>query len=103
VDEIRRVFWVAFRHLFPPHARAVQTESGSITISWTMEGDPYAQFAHATPITLRFEQDLIETMHAATPEHRKKIAARHEAALRSGMLGYDPYAAVPKARVIVLG
>ena len=103
MDEIRRVFWESFRYLFPPHAKAVQTDSGAITISWTMAGDPYAQYAHATPITIRFEEELILSMRVAGAEQRKKIAARQEPALRAGMMGYDPYAAVPKARVIVLG
>jgi hypothetical protein len=103
VDEIRSVFWETFRHLFPPHAKVVQTESGAITISWTMAGDPYAQSTHAAPITIRFEEDLLLAMRTSGAEQRKKIAARQEPVLRAGMIVYDPYAAVPKARVIVLG
>jgi hypothetical protein len=103
VDDIRSVFWDSFRYLFPPHAKAVQTGVGGLMISWAMRSDPHARFAHATPITIRFEADLIEAMRVAGLEQRRKIAKRQEAAVRAGMVGYDPYASVPKARVIVLG
>jgi hypothetical protein len=103
LDPIRSVFWEAFRHLFPPHARAVQTSSGSLTISWSIKGDPSATYAYATPITIRFEDELTGAMAAGTTEQREKIAQRQEAAVRAGMVGYDPFAVVPKARVIVLG
>jgi hypothetical protein len=103
MDDIRGIFWESFRELFPPHAKAVQTGGGGLVISWAMEGDPYARFVHATPITIRFEEDLIQAMQAASLEQRRKIARRQEATVRAGMIGYDPYASVPKARVIVLG
>ena len=103
LDPIRSVFWEAFRHLFPPHARAVQTSSGALMISWSMKGDPAAVFPYATPITLRFEDELTRAMQVASPEERLQIAKRHEPVVRGGMVGYDPFAAVPKARVIVVG
>ena len=34
---------------------------------------------------------------------RRRIAASQEMTFRAGLLGYDPYARVPQARVIVLG
>jgi len=103
MDEIRSVFWESFRYLFPSHARAVQTGAGGLMISWAMDSDPHARFEHATPISIRFEDELIAAMRAAGLEQRRKIAKRQEAAVRAGMVGYDPYASVPKARVIVLG
>jgi hypothetical protein len=103
MDEVRRVFWESYRHLFPPHAKAVQTGAGGLMISWAMADDPHARFVHATPIAIRFENDLIQAMRAAGLEQRRKIAKRQEAAVKAGMVGYDPYASVPKSRVIVLG
>jgi hypothetical protein len=103
LDPIRTVFWEAFRHLFPGHAKAVQTSAGSLIISWSIKGDPAARFPYATPITVRFEEELIRAMAASDEEQRRRIAQRQEAVLRAGMVGYDPFAAVPKARVIVLG
>jgi len=103
LDPIRSVFWEAFRHLFPPHARAVQTSAGALMISWSMKADPAAAFPYATPITLRFEDDLIRSMQTAKAEERAEIARRQEPVVRGGMVGYDPFAAVPKARVIVVG
>lgn len=103
MDEIRSVFWESFRNLFPPHAKAVQTAAGGLMISWAMDSDPHARFVHATPISIRFEDDLIQAMAACSVEQRRKIARRQEPAVRAGMVGYDPYASVPKARVIVLG
>lgn len=104
LDPIRTVFWEAFRHLFPAHAKAVQTSAGSLIISWSIKGDPAARFPYATPITVRFEEELMRAMEASADEaQRRRIAQRQEAVLRAGMVGYDPFAAVPKARVIVLG
>jgi hypothetical protein len=103
VDDIRTAFWEAFRHLFPPRAKAVQTSAGALMISWPLDHDPHARFAHATPIILRFEDELLVAMKAAPSGHRRRMAERHEPAVRAGMVGYDPYAQVPSARVIVLG
>ena len=103
LDPIRTAFWEAFRHLFPAHAKAVQTSSGAMIISWRIKGDPGAHFPYATPITVRFEDELTRAMQAGNAEQRRLIAQRQEAVLRAGMVGYDPFAAVPKARVIVLG
>jgi hypothetical protein len=103
LDPIRSAFWEAFRHLFPAHAKAVQTSTGTMIISWSIKGDPGARFPYATPITVRFEDELTRTMEASDAAQRLEIAQRQEAVLRAGMVGYDPFAAVPKARVIVLG
>lgn len=103
MDPTRCAFWHAFRHLFPPHAQAVQTANGNLVIAWSLADDPHALFEMSTPITIRFEPELLALMRMATPDMRKRVAARQEPALRSGLQGYDPYAMVPKARVIVLG
>ena len=103
LDPIRAQFWEAFRHLFPAHAKAVQTKSGSLIISWSIKGDAAARFPYATPIAVRFEEELTRAMEASDPEQRQQLAQRQEPILRAGMIGYDPFAAVPKARVIVLG
>lgn len=103
LDPIRTAFWEAFRHLFPAHAKVVQTASGSMIISWSIRGDPEARFPYATPITVRFEEELTRAMEHSDAEQRQKLAQRQEPVLRAGMVGYDPFAAVPKARVIVLG
>ena len=57
----------------------------------------------ATPITVRLEPELVVSLTQATSAQRKRIASHQEAAFRAGLMGYDPYAAVPSARVIVLG
>ena len=103
MDDIRIVFWESFRYLFPPHARAMQTGSGGLMISWALQRDPYARFTHATPISIRFEEELIQAMRAADAEERIGIAKQHEGVVKAGLVGYDPYTVVPKARVIVLG
>ncbi len=103
LDPIRSQFWEAFRHLFPSHAKAVQTTAGSLTISWSIKSEPTAKYPYATPITIRFEDDLIRQIEAAAPTERAEIASQHEATVRAGLVGYDPYAPVLKSRVIVLG
>jgi hypothetical protein len=103
MDDIRIAFWESFRFLFPPHAKAVQTGSGGLVISWALRQSPHARFAHATPISIRFEEELISAMRAADPDQRIIIAKQHEGVVKAGLVGYDPYTAVPKARVIVLG
>jgi hypothetical protein len=81
----------------------MQTGSGGLMISWALHRDARARFAHATPISIRFEEELIHAMRAADPEERIGIAKAHEGVVKAGLVGYDPYTAVPKARVIVLG
>jgi len=103
LDPIRTVFWDAFRHLFPVHAKAAQTATGSLVITWSIKSDPQARFPYATPITVRFDDELAQALEGAAPQEWLQLAQRQEAALRAGMVGYDPFAAVPKARVIVLG
>jgi len=103
MDGIHRVLWAAIGHLFPPHARALPASADSFAISWSMADDPHAKYEHAAPILIRLEDDLVEAMAKATHEQQKNIARRQEATVRAGMTGYDPYAAVPKTRVIVLG
>lgn len=103
MDAVRAAFWGAFRHLFPPSAQAVQLANGSLVIGWPLSNDPDAVFEMSTPITVRFEPALIELMAQASVLQRAHIAAGHENTFRAGMLGYNPYAAVPQARVIVLG
>jgi len=95
--------WAAFRHLFPAHAQAIQLPNGTLAISWSVAHQPGATFEMATPITVRLEPGLLEQMRLATAEQRSRIAAQQEAAFRAGLVGYDPYTSVPRARVIVLG
>ncbi len=95
--------WLAVRHLFPAHAQAIQLPNGSLAISWAIANQPQAVFEMATPITVRLEPELAESLRLANPEQRKRIAAHQEAAFRAGLVGYDPFTTVPKARVIVLG
>ena len=57
----------------------------------------------STPVTLRFEPELLASMTQASAVQRRRIAASQEMTFRAGLLGYDPYARVPQARVIVLG
>lgn len=102
LDSLRGTFWEAYRHLFPPHAIAAQTDSGCIVVSWSMADDPHARNPHAAPVMIRLEQDLIETAMAAGPEACRRMAAQLEPQLRAGMVGYDPYAAF-KVRIVVLG
>lgn len=95
--------WDAVRHLFPLHAQAIQLPNGSLAISWSVAGQAGAHYDMATPITVRLEPDLMESLKMVDTDQRKRIAAHQEAAFRAGLMGYDPYAAVPSARVIVLG
>lgn len=103
MDAVRAAFWGAFRHLFPPSAQAVQLDNGNLVIGWPLSNDPDAVFEMSTPITVRFEPALIDQMTQAGTVQRARMAAGHESAFRAGMLGYNPYADVPQARVIVLG
>ena len=95
--------WEAVRHLFPKHAQAIQLPNGTLAISWAVKHQSGAYHEMATPITVRLEPGLAATMLAADDARRKAIATEQEAVFRAGLMGYDPYAAVPSARVIVLG
>lgn len=103
LDNVRAVFWQAYRHLFPPHALAAQTPNGSIVISWSVMDDPHATYPYAAPVMLRFDEELLDAMWQADTRTRIRMALMHEATLREGLRGYDPFARFPNARVVNIG
>lgn len=103
LDNVRAVFWQAWRHLFPPHSLAAQTAHGSIVISWSVMDDPHAPYPYAAPVMLRFDDELLDTMWKADARTRIRIALMHEPTLRDGLRGYDPFTRFPNARVVNIG
>ena len=103
LDPVRSAFWQTYRHLFPPHSLAAQTDNGSIVISWSVQDDPHACYPYAAPVMLRFDEHLLEAMEHSDDRQRRRIAQHHESELREGLRGYDPYARFPNARVVVIG
>ena len=103
MEELSETFMETFWYLFPEHARALPTGYCSLAVSWAMQGDPHAANPYATPITVRFEPDLIDALRAANPDGRRRIFRGQDNAMRAGMLGYNPYGRWPQSRVIVLG
>ena len=103
LDNVRAVFWHAYRHLFPPHSIAAQTANGSIVISWSIMDDPHARYPYAAPVMLRFDDALLDLMWKTGIRQRLRIAHNHEPTLREGLRGYDPFARFPNARVITIG
>ena len=103
LDNIRSVFWHAYRHLFPPHSLAAQTANGSMVISWSITDEPDAHHPYAAPVMLRFDDTLLEVMWKADARQRVRIAEKHEPTLREGLRGYDPFARFPNARVVNIG
>ncbi|MBG9389851.1 STAS/SEC14 domain-containing protein [Caenimonas aquaedulcis] len=103
MDPARAAIWDVVRHLFPQHAQAIQLPSGTLAISWAVARHAGAASEMATPITVRLEPELERRMEGADEEQRKRIAASLEAEFRAGLMGYDPFTDVPRARVIVLG
>ena len=103
LDNVRSVFWEAYRHLFPPHSLAVQSPAGSLVISWSILDEPNARYPYAAPVMLRFDDALVDTMWKADSRQRVRIAQNHEPTLREGLRGYDPFARFPNARVITIG
>jgi hypothetical protein len=103
LDHLRSVFWQGYRHLFPPHALATQMPNGSIVVSWAILDEPNSQHPYAAPVVLRFDEALVDAMSKADPLERLGIAQQHEATLREGLRGYDPFARFPNARVVNIG
>jgi len=103
MDNVRSVFWQAYRHLFPPHSLAAQTPNGSLVISWSVMDDPHARYPYAAPVMLRFEPELLDAMRRSDPLERLRLARGYEDTLREGLRGYDPFARFPNARVVHLG
>lgn len=95
--------WDATRHLFPPNAQAIQLPNGTLAISWPLDDTPQGVHEMASPVTVRLEPELFQLLQDAGEEQRERIALKQEAVLRAGLMGYDPLAEVPQARVIVLG
>jgi hypothetical protein len=103
LDNVRSVFWGAYRHLFPPHSIAAQSRTGNLVISWSVADEPHARYPYAAPVVLRFEEGLLEAMAKADHRQRLRIALNHEATLREGLRGYDPFSHFPNARVVTIG
>jgi len=103
LDDVRSVFWQAYRHLFPPHSLAAQTPNGSVVISWSILDEPNARYPYAAPVMLRFDEALVDSMWKADARQRIRMAAKHEGTLREGLRGYDPFARFPNARVVNIG
>jgi hypothetical protein len=103
LDAPHAAIWESVRHLFPKHAQAIQLPNGTLAISWAVKHQSGAHHEMATPITVRLEPGLAASLTQADDEARKQIAMDQEAVFRAGLMGYDPYARVPSARVIVLG
>jgi hypothetical protein len=103
LDAVRSAFWQAYRHLFPPHSLAAQNGSGALVISWSVQDEPEARYPYAAPVLLRFEDHLLDLMWRCDSRQRRRIAEHHEAELKAGMRGYDPYARIPNARIITIG
>ncbi|MBC7604473.1 MAG: hypothetical protein H7255_17655 [Ramlibacter sp.] len=103
LDLARAAIWASVRHLFPIHSQAIQLPTGTLAISWAIRSENRADYEMATPITVRLEGDLAERLNAACDEERERMALALEPSFREGLIGYDPYTAVPRARVIVLG
>jgi hypothetical protein len=103
LDNVRSVFWQAYRHLFPPHSLAAQTPNGSVVISWSIMDEPHARYPYAAPVMLRFDEALVDAMWKADTRGRLRLAHKHEPTLREGLRGYDPFARFPNARVVNIG
>lgn len=103
IEPAHAAIWDAVRHLFPPHAQAIQLPNGTLAISWSVPRHQGSLYEMATPISVRLEPELQERLRLANGVQRQRLAAQQEEAFRAGLLGYDPCTDVPKARVIVLG
>lgn len=101
LDDGQWQLWQSIRHLFPEHANAVQTGSGSIAISWSMEYDPRATEETAAPIVIRASQDLFDILEF-TPLDDEEFLVHCIEKVKRGLIGYDPLALFPQVRVITI-
>ena len=95
--------WQVLRHLFPPNAKAVQTDAGFIAISWSMEGDPHATQETAAPIVIKASGKIFDLLQEAPLEARTHLEEYCLDVVKKGLTGYDPYAVFPQLRVITVG
>lgn len=95
--------WELIRHLFPENARAVQTDAGSIAISWPLDDDPHATQPAAAPIVIRASDEIFEMLEMALPAERRELEHFCVESVRQQLPGYDPYAAFPQVRLITIG
>lgn len=100
LDEGRWHLWQLVRGLFPAHARAVQTATGSIAISWSLDGDPHTAQDTAAPIMIRADDRLYELLASCGLDDRLALERTCMESVRHGLIGYDPSAAFPQVRVI---
>jgi hypothetical protein len=103
LDDVRAVFWEAYRHLFPPHSLAAQTPQGSVVITWAVADEPDATYPYATPVVLRFDAALVEAVRLSDASQQLRVARLYEPVLRDGLRGYEPLGRFLNARVVTLG
>ena len=103
MEEVAAEFLDCFRYLFPDHVRIMPSGHCALSLKWAMEDDPHAKHPYASPITVRFEPELLDALRSANVDGRRRIFRCHDSAMRAGMVGYNPYAPIPQSRVIVLG
>lgn len=98
---VQQLVWMRVRRLFPPQAVVCRAPGDAITITW-----PTGEADHPRPSTavvLRFEHDFVKAVSECSITRRHVMAAEADAMVRAGMMGYDPDAPLPQARVIVVG
>ena len=103
MGEIHAEFWEAMRHLFPQNAVVIALEQGDLLISWKTNDDPFRPNKRSSPIYLRFDPVLVDTMRQASPRQRELLATQEAETVKAGLWGYQPDDPVHNARFIVLG
>src|SRR5215212_1763691 len=81
MEDLAGDFLDCFRYLFPDHARIVPMGHGALSVRWAMENDPHAPHPYASPITVRFEADLLDALHVANTDGRRRIFRCQDSAM----------------------
>jgi hypothetical protein len=100
MDAGRKRLWELLRHLFPSHARAIQTENGALAISWSLEHDPNSKQRAAAPIMIVATNELFEVLLQGASADRTAVEENCLEQVKRGLLRYDPYAEFAQRRVI---
>jgi hypothetical protein len=90
LDQIRQIFWDAFKEHWPEHAEVEQPELGNLRVTYKMNNDPSRPNKDAQWISIRFSDDVIAAMNAADDRERQRIAAQASRLVGWRMRAYDP-------------
>jgi|SRR6267143_1133417 len=91
MDELRILIWEELKRLFPANAEVTQQPPGNLVVMWKLNNDPERPNRRTRPISIRFDQHLIQLISNETEQEKRRVARGIARIVNTGLhQGYDP-------------